>query len=149
MPLTVPRRKPLKTRRSVSISRIMALSFLGIILAGTLLLSLPENERGRIFLRFWTLKEAALKYSGKGLSGGLENVDCLALLDAAKKGTADVLAGRSFLLGQEAVVSIVAQRTDLPLNARLFVIEQSGSGIYGDACFTEQDALLPIATIEA
>ena len=41
----VHRRRPLKVRRSVSISRIMALTFLGIILAGTLLLSLPVASR--------------------------------------------------------------------------------------------------------
>ena len=40
-----PRRKAFKVRRSVSISRIMALSFLGIILLGTLLLSLPAASR--------------------------------------------------------------------------------------------------------
>ena len=38
-------RNPRKIRRSVSISRIMALTFLGIIAAGTLLLSLPAASR--------------------------------------------------------------------------------------------------------
>ncbi len=40
------RKDPRKFRRSVSISRIMALAFLGIIAAGTLLLSLPAASRG-------------------------------------------------------------------------------------------------------
>ena len=39
------RRDPRKIRRSVSISRIMALTFLGIIALGTLLLSLPAASR--------------------------------------------------------------------------------------------------------
>lgn len=108
-----------------------------------LLLSLSENDCARTFLRFWTLKEAALKYSGKGLSGGLENVDCLALLDAEGNGSADDLAGQSFSLDQEAVVSIVAQRSDLPPKARHFHIEHSENGIYGNACFAEQPPLSP------
>ena len=41
----IRRRNPRKIRRSVSISRIMALTFLGIIAAGTLLLSLPAASR--------------------------------------------------------------------------------------------------------
>ena len=45
MPLTALRRKFRKNRRSVSISRIMALAFIGLILAGTLLLSLPAASR--------------------------------------------------------------------------------------------------------
>ena len=39
------RMNPLKARRSVSISRIMALTFLGIIALGTLVLSLPVSSR--------------------------------------------------------------------------------------------------------
>ena len=45
MPLNAFRRKVRKDRRSVSISRIMALAFLGIIALGTLLLSLPAASR--------------------------------------------------------------------------------------------------------
>ena len=45
MRLFTRRRDPRKFRRSVSISRIMALTFLGIIAAGTLLLSLPASSR--------------------------------------------------------------------------------------------------------
>ena len=41
----IRRRNSRKIRRSVSISRIMALTFLGIITAGTLLLSLPAASR--------------------------------------------------------------------------------------------------------
>ena len=45
MRLFTRRRDPRKFRRSVSISRIMALTFLGIIALGTLLLSLPAASK--------------------------------------------------------------------------------------------------------
>ena len=41
----VPRGKPRKSRRSVSISRIMAITFIGIILLGTVILCLPASSR--------------------------------------------------------------------------------------------------------
>ncbi len=107
------------------------------------LLSLPETERWRMFLRFWTLKEAALKNTGEGLSGGLETVDCSALLDAAERGTADDLAGRFFPLADEAAVSIVARREELPQTVRLFTLERDANGVYGDAGFSERDVLSP------
>ena len=40
-----PARKPKKKREAISISRVMALTFLGIILLGALLLSLPVSSR--------------------------------------------------------------------------------------------------------
>jgi trk system potassium uptake protein TrkH len=43
--LPFTRRNPRKFRRSVSISRIMALAFLGIILLGSVLLSMPGSSR--------------------------------------------------------------------------------------------------------
>ena len=107
-----------------------------------LLLSLPDGERPKAFLRFWTLKEAALKYTGEGLSGGPETVDCLALLDAAKSGDADALAGRCFPLAQEAFASVVAVQNELPDTARFFTIERGAKGIYGDACFAERKSII-------
>ena len=106
-----------------------------------LLLSLPDAERPLAFLRLWTLKEAALKYTGKGLAGGPETVDCRALLEAANDGNADDLAGRSFPLAQESFVSVVAPRSELPDKSRIFTIKREATGIYGDAIFTEQDAV--------
>ena len=47
MPGTKPRRKIKANRRSVSISRTMALTFLGLILLGALLLCLPVASRSR------------------------------------------------------------------------------------------------------
>ncbi len=105
------------------------------------LTSLPEEERSRAFFRLWTLKEAALKYTGEGLAGGPETVDCFALLDAAEKENADALAGRNFLLPQEATVGVVAARKALPDKARIFTIGHGENGIYGDAVFTEQDSI--------
>lgn len=105
------------------------------------LTSLPEEERARAFFRLWTLKEAALKYTGEGLAGGPETVDCFALLDAAEKEDVGALAGRNILLPQEATVGVVAARKDLPNKARIFTIGRRENGIYGNAIFTEQDAI--------
>jgi phosphopantetheine--protein transferase-like protein len=105
------------------------------------LTSLPEEERARAFFRFWTLKEAALKYTGEGLAGGPETVNCFALLDAEEKEDAEALAGRNFPLPREATVGVVAARKELPDKARIFIIERGENGIYGDAIFTKQDAI--------
>ncbi len=105
------------------------------------LTSLPAEERARAFFRLWTLKEAALKYTGEGLAGGPENVDCFALLDAEEKEDAEALAGRNFPLPREATVGVVAARKELPDKARIFIIERGENGIYGDAIFTKQDAI--------
>lgn len=106
------------------------------------LASLPEEESARAFFRFWTLKEAALKYTGEGLAGGPENVDCFALLEAAEKENADALAGRNFPLPREATVGVVAARRELPDKARMFTIGQDENGIYGNTVFTEQDSII-------
>ena len=106
------------------------------------LTSLPEEERAHAFFRLWTLKEAALKYTGEGLAGGPENVDCFALLEAAEKENADALAGRNFPLPREATVGVVAARRELPDKARMFTIGQDENGIYGNTVFTEQDSII-------
>ncbi|MBR5908745.1 MAG: 4'-phosphopantetheinyl transferase superfamily protein, partial [Schwartzia sp.] len=104
----------------------------------TLLESLSEAERSRLFFRLWTVKEAALKYAGEGLSGGIENVDCLALIEAARSGAEDELAGQSFALDGDATVSVVARCDELPTEARLFALEAVKQGVYGDANFAER-----------
>ena len=113
-----------------------------------LLETLAEPERTRLFFRLWTMKEAALKYAGKGLSGGLETVDCLALMEAARIGGDDALAGRSFALDGDAAVGVVTRRRELPTAARLFTIEAGEQGVYGDAYFAERAAILPTEETE-
>jgi phosphopantetheinyl transferase (holo-ACP synthase) len=108
-----------------------------------LLETLSEAERTRMFFRLWTMKEAALKYAGEGLSGGLETVDCLALMEAARSGGEDALAGRSFVLDGGATAGVVTRRGELPAEARLFSIETGEQGVYGDVYFAERAAILP------
>ena len=110
-----------------------------------LLESLPEPERTNMFFRLWTLKEAALKFAGEGLSGGLETVDCLALAKAAESGAKNALAGRSFPLGNGAVVSVVTRRESLPEAARFLVPAETAAGVYGNAGFAERAPILPLA----
>ena len=105
------------------------------------LTSLPAEERARAFFRLWTLKEAALKYTGEGLAGGPETVNCFALLESAEKENTDALAGRNFPLPREATVGVVAARMELPDKARMFTIGYKESGVYGDAHFAEQDSI--------
>ena len=113
-----------------------------------LLETLSEPERTRLFFRLWTMKEAALKYAGEGLSGGLETVDCLALMEATRNGGDDALAGRSFALDGDATVGVVTRRGELPTAARLFTIEAGEQGVYGDAYFAERAAILPTEETE-
>ncbi len=113
-----------------------------------LLETLSEPERTRLFFRLWTMKEAALKYAGEGLPGGLETVDCLALMEAARNGGDDALAGRSFALDGDATVGVVTRRGELPAAARLFTIEAGEKGVFGDAYFAERAAILPTAETE-
>ena len=113
-----------------------------------LLETLSEPERTRLFFRLWTMKEAALKYAGEGLSGGLETVDCLALMEAARIGGDDALAGRSFALDGDATVGVVTRRGELPAEARLFSIETGEQGVYGDVYFAERAAILPTEETE-
>ena len=109
-----------------------------------LLESLSEPERARLFFRLWTMKEAALKYLGEGLSGGLENVDCQALIKAARGGEGDALAGRSFALEDGATIGVVTRREELPTEARLFALEECATGVYGNSHFVEQTLLSPM-----
>ena len=113
-----------------------------------LLETLSEPERTRLFFRLWTMKEAALKYAGEGISGGLETVDCLALMEATRNGGDDALAGRSFALDGDAAVGVVTRRGELPTAARLFTIEAGEQGVYGDAYFAERAAILPTEETE-
>ena len=106
-----------------------------------ILQKLEEPERTRLFFRLWTLKEAALKYTGEGLSGGLEKIDCLALLEAARSGAEDVPAGRSFTMEDGATIGVVTRRGELPTKARLFAPEECAEGVYGDAHFAERTPL--------
>ncbi len=46
-----------------------------------LLQSLPESERTRTFYQLWTAKEAFLKATGQGISGGLDQVILAQSLD--------------------------------------------------------------------
>ena len=110
-----------------------------------LLQKLEEPERTRLFFRFWTMKEDALKYAGEGLSGGIENVDCCALIEAARSGAEGALAGRSFALESGETVGVVARCAELPTEARLFVPEECAAGVYGDVGFAERTPLLSIA----
>lgn len=110
-----------------------------------LLESLSEQERTRTFFLLWTLKEAALKQMGEGLSGGLETVDCLALMKAARSGSEDTLAGRSFAFDVDATVGVVTRRAELPKTLSVFTMEERTVGVYGDAGFSEQAAILPTA----
>jgi hypothetical protein len=51
------------------------------------LLSLKEEERGDYFFRLWTVKESYLKFTGKGLGGGLDSF-------GADLGSGRILPGR-------------------------------------------------------
>ena len=113
-----------------------------------LLETLSEPERTRLFFRLWTMKEEALKYAGEGLSGGLETVDCLALMEATRNGGDDALAGRSFALDGDATVGVVTRRGELPTEARIFTLEERAAGVYGGVDFSERAAILPTEETE-
>jgi len=55
------------------------------------------------------------------------------------------LAGLSFALDGDATVSVVTRHGELPTEARLFTIETVEPGVFGDAGFSEQAAILPTA----
>ena len=113
--------------------------------------TLSEGTYPSSFFRLWTVKEAALKYTGEGLSGGLETIDALRLLRAAKNGAADKsepLAAQNFALPEEAVAAVVAKPCDLPGKARLFVLAASANGVYGDAQFAEINTVLPMPFLQ-
>lgn len=69
----------------------------------------PRGERHLLFLRYWTMKESYLKYTGDGLAGGIESVDTATLW----RGDGAV-AGRNFLLPDGAVVGVCAPSGHLP-----------------------------------
>ena len=110
--------------------------------------SLSEESYPSAFFRLWTVKEAALKYTREGLSGGLETIDALRLLGSAKNGADDALAAQNFALPKEAVAAVVAQRCNLPEKARLFVLETSATGIFGDATFSEIHFISPMKGLQ-
>ena len=71
----------------------------------------PEGWR-RAFLRYWTLKESYLKFLGTGLSGGLRDVDCAALLSPGGGPPRDgqvrcAAGGRNFDLPGGAAAGVV------------------------------------------
>ena len=69
----------------------------------------PRSERHLLFLRYWTMKESYLKYTGDGLAGGIESVD------TATPWRGDgAVAGRNFLLSDGAVVGVCSPSGCLP-----------------------------------
>ena len=73
------------------------------------LLMIPEEERNATLLKLWTVKESYLKYTGKGLSGGLNGIDCLALLGGGNR-----VAAKNFVLPDNAVIGICTLKEGLP-----------------------------------
>ena len=108
--------------------------------------ALPPEAQRRQLLRFWTLKESALKRTGAGLAGGLDSVDCRALIEAGRSRLDDdVPAGRSFSLPGDDVLSVVAPRASLPETVRLFHIARRERGVYGGLAFEERAPLPEMA----
>lgn len=79
------------------------------------LLMMPEEERKAMLLKFWTVKESYLKYTGEGLSGGLACIDCLTLLRGDDK-----VAAKNFGLPDDAVIGICTVKEQLPNRIELF-----------------------------
>ena len=73
------------------------------------LMALPLSQRYREMIRFWTLKESFLKYTGMGMQGKLEDANCLKL----PHGENDV-AARSFQLPDGAWLSVCGFQQSLP-----------------------------------
>lgn len=70
---------------------------------------MPPSSREKAFLCYWTIKESYLKYTGEGLSVELSNIDCAEILNGTKS-----IAGKNFLLPDNAVVGICTERNHLP-----------------------------------
>ena len=84
----------------------------------------PRSERHLLFLRYWTMKESYLKYTGEGLSGGIKDVDVAALW--AGEGAA---AGRNFPLPGGAMAAVVAAPSLLPDHVTMISIEELRAGL--------------------
>ena len=83
-----------------------------------------KEARGDLFLRYWTMKESYLKYTGEGLSGGIKDVDVAALW--AGEGAA---GGRNFPLPGGAMAAIVAAPSLLPDHVTMISIEELRAGL--------------------
>ena len=83
-----------------------------------------KEARGDLFLRYWTMKESYLKYTGEGLSGGIKDVDVAALW--AGEGTA---GGRNFPLPGGAMAAVVAAPSLLPDHVTMISIEELRAGL--------------------
>ena len=66
------------------------------------IISLPENLRGKEFLRYWTLKESYFKLTG---AENFLKVDCERLLSGV-----GAVIGRNFFLNEGVVVGICAYK---------------------------------------
>lgn len=86
--------------------------------------AVPEEKREDLFLRYWTMKESYLKYTGAGLSGGMKNVDVAALW--AGQGA---VAGRNFPLPGGAMAAIVAAPSLLPTAVTMISVEELRAGL--------------------
>lgn len=88
------------------------------------LAAVPKERRAEHFLRYWTMKESYLKYTGEGLAGGIKAVDVAALW----AGKGDV-AGRNFPLPDGAMAGIVAAPSLLPNAVTMLSIEALRAGL--------------------
>ena len=94
--------------------------------------SLSRAAQMEMLLKFWTLKESFLKYTGEGLSRRMDAVDGRELL--AGRGT---VAGRSFRLPDGAWLSICTPREYLPERLRrLEFCPERKDGAVREVCFT-------------
>lgn len=78
------------------------------------IMELPAQCRSREMLRFWTLKESFLKYTGEGLMGRLNDANCLEL-----PGGENNVAARSFCLPDGAWLSVCSLPQSLPVKLTL------------------------------
>ena len=113
------------------------------------IMSAPEPERPRLFLRFWTLKEAWAKAWGLGLGAGLDKI-CFDLSSPGSIGyaTEDPADAGNWQFYQfypaPGAVAALAVSSDRPLSLSVFhclpfegirpldtAVVSSGSGLYG------------------
>lgn len=81
------------------------------------LMALPLSQRYREMIRFWTMKESFLKYTGTGLQGKLEDANCLKLPHSE-----DDVGARSFRLPDQAWLSVCGFQKSLPKKLTLLDI---------------------------